>query len=105
MNAKDLNFQFLSKEELKHLLTPIVSKLESIDKKLNQTTSTQKKGYYRTKDLKAKLGLSPNTIIKYREAGIIPYTQLGDVYLYPIEQIEEILKTNSNLDLFFKKAS
>ncbi|WP_027137410.1 helix-turn-helix domain-containing protein [Gaetbulibacter saemankumensis] len=100
MNAKDLNFQFLSKEELQNLLTPITSKLELIDKKLNNSSSSKSKGYYRNKDLQEKFRLSPNTIIKYRESGLIPFTVIGDIYLYPIDKIEEVLKANSNWDLF-----
>ena len=51
--------------------------------------------YYRNKDLKKLFGISPNTIIKYRETGILPYTKLGDVYLYEKKELDRILEDNS----------
>jgi hypothetical protein len=59
-----------------------------------KSASTLKKGYYRNKDLKEMFGFSNNTIIKYREHGILPFTMLGDVYLYEIEVIHAILLNN-----------
>lgn len=35
-------------------------------------------------------------MIKYRETGILPYTRLGDVYLYEVKVINDILNTNKN---------
>jgi hypothetical protein len=55
--------------------------------------------YYRNKDLKKEFGLSDNTIIKYRDENIIPYTYLGEIYFYPVDGIDEILEKNSNYDL------
>ena len=100
MDAKNLNFQFFSKEELQNLLTPIISKLEIIDRKLIKSTPSETQGYFRNKDLRKKFGLSANSIIKYRELGLLPFTKIGDVYLYPIEKLEEVLNDNSNWDSF-----
>ena len=52
--------------------------------------------YYRNKDLKRKFKFSDNTIIHYREANILPYTIIGDIYCYPVSKINKILKNNSN---------
>ena len=95
----------LTTDKLESLLNPVLHKLVIIEKNLNKRTTYTKRGYYRNKDLKEKFGLSPNTIIKYRESGIIPFTMIGEVYLYPINQIDDILKMNSNWDLFHNKAS
>ena len=92
-------------DKLESLLNPVINKLVVIEKNLNKKTTSSKRGYYRNKDLKEKYGLSPNTIIKYRESGIIPFTMIGEVYLYSIKQIEDILEMNSNWDLFQNKAS
>lgn len=54
------------------------------------------KKYYRNSDLKKKFGISSNTIIKYRQEGVIPFTLLGEIYLYPSHEIEEILIKNSS---------
>lgn len=77
------------------LLEPIYERLASIESCLK--SKPQKAipiKYYRNADLKAIFGLSSNTIIKYRDTGILPYTRLGDVYLYDIASINEILNTN-----------
>ena len=78
------------------LLEPIVERLSNIENSLKSKTEKIKSdGYYRNRDLKNLFGLSPNTIIKYRETGILPYTTLGDVYLYNKSAIDAILHNNS----------
>lgn len=91
--------------KLQSLLNPVLNRLVVIEENLKKKTITQKSDYYRNKDLKSRFGLSANTIIKYRETGIIPFTVIGEVYLYPVIQMEEILRANSNWDLFQNKAS
>jgi hypothetical protein len=105
MENRNSQLQQLSTDKFESLLIPIINKLDIIEKKLNKKSNTQNVSYYRNKDLKDNFGLSPNTIIKYRETGLIPYTTIGDIYLYPIKLINEILKENSNWILFQNKAS
>lgn len=79
---------------IKKLLEPLYAKLDTIDLKIKgQQAKTQKK-FYRNEDLKKIFGLSNNTIIKYRQTGILPFTKLGDIYLYDVGKIDEILKSN-----------
>ena len=79
---------------IKKLLEPLYAKLDTIDLKIKgQQGKTQKK-FYRNEDLKKIFGFSNNTIIKYRQTGILPFTKLGDIYLYDAEKIDEILKSN-----------
>jgi len=80
---------------IKNLLEPILMKLDHIDSAIKKNPSSPKsKKYYRNADLKSNFGISPNTIIKYRETGILPYTRLGEVYLYEVKAVEEILNNN-----------
>lgn len=80
---------------IENLIEPIMIKLDHIDSEIKKNPSNPKsKKYYRNADLKRVFGISPNTIIKYRETGILPYTRLGDVYLYEVQAIEEILNNN-----------
>lgn len=80
---------------IKKLLEPIYSRLEKIDSSLNKPEiKPGQTKYYRNQDLKKIFGLSSNTIIKYRETGILPYTKLGDIFLYEIKIIESILTQN-----------
>jgi hypothetical protein len=77
------------------LLEPIYERLANIESRLkSKPQKAIPMKYYRNADLKAIFGLSSNTIIKYRDTGILPYTRLGEVYLYDIASIDEILNIN-----------
>ncbi|MEY3501048.1 MAG: hypothetical protein RL308_2720 [Bacteroidota bacterium] len=77
------------------LLEPIYERLSNIEASLkNSKEKSKPQRYYRNADLKNNFGISPNTIIKYRETGVLPYTRLGDVYLYEVAIIERILENN-----------
>jgi hypothetical protein len=85
---------------IKKLLEPIYSQLEAIDNRIKQSHQKSNQPpvkYYRNNDLKQLFGLSNNTIIKYRETGILPYTMLGEIYLYEVALIEQILTKNKVL--------
>jgi hypothetical protein len=81
---------------IKLLIEPIFDRLKNIELAINskQIKENGSKKYYRNADLKKYFGISPNTIIKYRDTGVIPYTRLGDVYLYEVATIERILENN-----------
>ena len=82
-------------KNIKLLLDPINMRLENIETSLNKKeVKSGELKYYRNQDLKKIFGLSSNTIIKYRETGILPYTKLGDIFLYDVKQIEKILIQN-----------
>lgn len=81
----------LNQKNQEDLLNMILEKLEGRE---NLTC----KKYYRNKDLKQVFGISPNTITKYREDGILPYTMLGEIYLYPIAEVDKILKINASFN-------
>ena len=100
MDAKNSQLVIIPLEELVGILNPIFSKLEIIENKIGKTKSFPTTLYYRNKDLKQIFGLSDNTILKYRETGVIPYTFLDNIFLYPKDEIEKILRENSNWELF-----
>lgn len=79
------------------LLEPIVVKLQNLENELQKLPKKARPSkYYRAKDLKELFGLTNNTIIKYRENGILPYTMLGGVYLYDAKGIDEMLEHNKS---------
>jgi hypothetical protein len=81
---------------IRKLLDPIEERLVNIENSIVNTSSkADEKKYYRNNDLKKIFGLSSNTIIKYRETGVLPFTKLGEVYLYEVKKIDEVLKDNS----------
>ena len=88
---------------IRKIVEPLHERLKSLELTLAESLRETKKAksqnkYYRNADLKSLFGLSSNTIIKYRETGILPFTRLGDVYLYEICSIEAILSNNSIFD-------
>ncbi|WP_405226370.1 DNA-binding protein [Dokdonia sp. Asnod1-B02] len=80
--------------ELRKLFLPLHDKLSQLETKLDKTSSNPVKEYYRNKDFKLLFGISQNTIIKYRNNGYIPFTTIGDAYLYPVKKIYKILYEN-----------
>ncbi|WP_343614096.1 DNA-binding protein [Flavobacterium sp.] len=81
--------------EVRELIASVMARLETIDSKISQG-KTLRPEYYRNEDLKKMFGLSNNTIIKYRQTGILPYTRLGDIFLYDSGKIDKILRSNGS---------
>ena len=81
--------------KVKELIEPVLARMETIDSKISQGKVLRPE-YYRNEDLKKMFGLSNNTIIKYRQTGILPYTKLGDIFLYDSRKIDKILKSNQS---------
>lgn len=100
MNNNEKEIKIPTVETIKHLLNPIYERLDQIKTQVLAGNSDKMASkYYRNKDLKRIFNLSNNTIVKYRETGILPYTKLGDIYLYEAKSIYIILKKNSvNID-------
>ena len=81
---------------IKYLLEPIVKKLDHLGALFSISSSNNIiPKYYRNNDLKRLFGLSNNTIVKYRETGLLPYTKLGEIFLYEVKYMDLILKENS----------
>jgi hypothetical protein len=96
MNFEAEELKIPTVNSIKMLLEPILLRLDNIENRLksNKTKSKPQK-YYRNSDLRTLFGLSPNTILKYRETGVLPYTKLGELYLYDVQVIDEILEENT----------
>jgi hypothetical protein len=80
--------------KVKELIEPVLARMETIDSKITQGKVLRPE-YYRNEDLKKMFGLSNNTIIKYRQTGILPFTKLGDIFLYDATKIDKILHENN----------
>ncbi|MNK59999.1 hypothetical protein D3C87_791220 [compost metagenome] len=94
MAKKENRLAFLTR--VQQLLDPLIIRLESIESKITRGNREINPLYYRNEDLKKIFGLSNNTIIKYRQTGILPYTKLGDIFLYDRGKIDKILKSNGS---------
>jgi hypothetical protein len=104
MDVNKTQLVIIPLEELKGILNPIYSKLEIIENKIGKSKSPVSL-YYRNKDLKQIFGLSDNTILKYRGTGVLPYTYLDNIFYYPKKELDEVLRDNSNFELFKYKAT
>lgn len=93
MTKKERKLSFVMRVE--QLIDPLLLRLETIDSKISQGKVLRPE-YYRNEDLKKMFGLSNNTIIKYRQTGILPYTKLGDIFLYDSGKIDKMLKSNES---------
>jgi hypothetical protein len=93
MMKKERKLSFVMRVE--QLIEPVLLRLQTIDSKISQGKVLRPE-YYRNEDLKKMFGLSNNTIIKYRQTGILPYTKLGDIFLYDSGKIDKILRINES---------
>lgn len=82
-------------DALNMILDPLYCKMEEIIMSIRKGELRGQLKYYRNEDLKKIFGLSSNTIAKYRQTGILPFTKMGDIFLYDSAKIEKILKENS----------
>lgn len=96
MQTEEREIKIATEATIKRLLEPIYKRLDRITSEmLNQHSDNDELKYYRNKDLKDIFNISSNTIVKYRETGVLPYTKLGDIYLYERKAIDAILKENT----------
>ncbi|OXG05072.1 hypothetical protein BC749_10962 [Flavobacterium araucananum] len=94
-SIKEKKLSFIMR--VKQLIDTVMMKLDTIDSKLSIGDKAVRPMYYRNEDLKKIFGLSNNTIIKYRQTGILPYTKLGDIFLYEATKIDDILNENEEV--------
>lgn len=87
-------FNIPSIESIRTEFIPLIQKIEEIERLISKIDLEKK--YYRNKDLKLKFGFSDNTIINYRESNSIPWTKIGEIYLYPVNELNKMLLNNSN---------
>ncbi len=83
-----------TKEFIEENFVKIFNELTALKKQIKPSKIEQK--FYRNKDLKKIFGLSDNTIYYYRENGKIPFTKMGEIFFYPDDQLDKVLKENSN---------
>jgi hypothetical protein len=94
MEVNDSEDKFTYISVIRKLLEPLYIKLETIESNIKKEQGKDQSKFYRNEDLKRIFGFSNNTIIKYRQNGILPYTKLGDIFLYDAAKIDAKLKDN-----------
>ncbi len=96
---KSTKLSFLTLGSIRELLESVSHKISHFEENLNNLSFNRDNRYYRNKDLKRIFGFSDKTIQSYRETNILPYTYIGEIYFYPIDEVKQILENNSNFKL------
>lgn len=95
MITDEREIKIATEASIKSLLEPIYEQLRTISSEITNRQSNTEPKYFRNNDLKKLFNISNNTIVKYRETGVLPYTKLGDIYLYEVKAIDTLLKNNT----------
>jgi len=75
-------------EEFKHEL------LSDIKELLKTNSATLNKKYLKAIELKKILNISPTTLQTLRVNGILPYSKVGGIIFYDIDDINKVMKEN-----------
>lgn len=60
----------------------------------NVRSSLLNERYFSTEEVMAHFHISRRALQNYRDTGVIPYTTIGGVFLYPEERIRRVLEGN-----------
>ena len=86
----------LTQNYVDQMFKRLLDEIGDLKTELKTVQTNKDEVYYRNEDLKRIFKISENTIIKYRESNFIPYTTFGKIFVYPISQVNKILKNNAN---------
>ena len=65
--------------------------------KTMSTSIIQCKPIYNNKDMKAILGISDKLLMKYRNDGLLSFSQVGEKFWYTQKDLEEFIKHNAQM--------
>ena len=65
--------------------------LEQVKLLINARSSSLAKKWLKSYEVEELLGISTNTLMMWRNNGLIPYSQLGGVFFYDPDDIEKVL--------------
>ena len=89
-----MNVELVTKEDLELLQTQIILTIETL-----MGESQQKKQWLRSSEVQELLNISAGTRYNLRESGELPYTTLGKIKYYKVDDIEAILEENKSSTL------
>ena len=90
--AKNIRFE---QEEvgLEDLLKGITGLRKDV-RQIKTSLVSQTKPAYTNKEVMEMFGIASATLKKWRDAGLLGYSQVGSVYLYSKDDIDKFLKSN-----------
>lgn len=62
----------------------------------------QSKPIYNNKDMKAILGVSDKLLMKYRNDGLLSYSQVGEKFWYTQKDLEQFITNNAQFAYAYK---
>jgi len=83
-------FEILTKEDLEQVKTEIIEEIRSffVEHKIKEA----RKKWIKTNDVVRILKVSPGTVQTLRLTGVIPFSKIGSVIFYDINDIEKVLE-------------
>lgn len=70
--------------------------LDDIRKLFREYNGQVGKKWLKTSDLQKLLGASPGTLQRLRNAGTLPHKKIGGIVYYDYDELEKLLKSDSN---------
>ena len=68
--------------------------LEDFKKLLTSNSSTQTKKYLKSNEVMELLQVSPGTLQTLRINGTLPYTKVGGIIYYELQEIQKVMEDN-----------
>lgn len=83
--------QVLTTEDLQEFKTELLNDIKEL-LKTNSSAATKK--YLKAIELKKILNISPTTLQTLRVNGILPYSKVGGIIFYDIDDVNKVMKEN-----------
>jgi hypothetical protein len=84
--------QIITTEDLREFKIELLNDLNEL---IKITASGLNKKYLKSNEIKKVLNLSPTTLQNLRDNGTLPYTKIGGVIFYNIDDVNKVMKENS----------
>ena len=88
-----MGVEILTTEDFQRLKSEIIEEIKLV---LNSKEYKQKKTWLKSKEVRVLLGISHGTLQNLRDRGILPFTKVGGIMYYSIEDVNAILEKNKN---------
>ena len=98
-----MSLQVLTKEDLDLFKTELFTELKSFFSdatKTNLKKDDSNNKWLKSHQVQRMLAISPGTLQNLRINGTIPFTKIGGVIFYSVEDINNLLQRNKRNDLF-----
>lgn len=83
--------QILTTEDLNEFKIELLNDIKEL-LKTNSSAATKK--YLKSNELKKILNVSPTTMLNLRLNGILPYSRIGGIIFYDVDDVYRVMKEN-----------